>query len=301
MAATLAIIAAACFALAATLQQKGALGQGGVSLAHPPPCFGCCVVVLVVSPAPPRSSSATSSRRWRSITAGSSVIQPLLVTTIVFALPLGYFITAQHVGRRRSRGAIVVVLGLAVFTAVGDPAGGRPRPRAQRRVGDHDRPRARPFVGVLIALGGKGTLERKAGMYGAAAGLLYGLSASLWKPSAEMIDAGGVSAAFSSWEIYACGLAGIARVRRPAGFAWHGPPGAVRRDHLRAEPRPLGAHRDRAARGDAAASRCGTRSSPGAGSTLAMWGAISISLAREGASSTEAAGEAAPASPAVQS
>ena len=30
-----------------------------------------------------------------------SVIQPLLVTTVVFALPLGYFLTKQHVGRRR--------------------------------------------------------------------------------------------------------------------------------------------------------------------------------------------------------
>jgi hypothetical protein len=65
------------------------------------------------------------------------------------------------------------------------------------------------LVGLLMALGGGGTLERKAGMYGAAAGLLFGLSASLWKPSAGMIDAGGVSEAFSHWQIYACGLAGI--------------------------------------------------------------------------------------------
>ena len=35
------------------------------------------------------------------------IIQPLLVTTVVFALPLGYFLTRQHVGRREVVGATV--------------------------------------------------------------------------------------------------------------------------------------------------------------------------------------------------
>ena len=52
------------------------------------------------------------------------VIQPLLVTTIVFALPLGYFLTKQHVGRREVIGAIVIIIGLALFVYFGDPAGG---------------------------------------------------------------------------------------------------------------------------------------------------------------------------------
>ena len=34
-----------------------------------------------------------------------SIIQPLLVTTVIFALPLGYFLTKQHVGRREVLGA----------------------------------------------------------------------------------------------------------------------------------------------------------------------------------------------------
>jgi len=194
-----------CFALAATLQQKGALGEGGVSLAHPASLFRLLrqywwlagTGVLFAGYA--LQAVALDNGRL-------SVIQPLLVTTIVFALPLGYLITAQRVGRREIAGAAVVVAGLAVFTLVGDPAGGRPNASG----GQWAVTIAAVLVltGVLMALGG-GTLERKAGMYGAAAGLLYGLSASLWKPSAELIDAGGVSAAFSSWEIYVCGLAGI--------------------------------------------------------------------------------------------
>src|SRR5690349_19521549 len=99
MAATLAIFAAACFALAATLQQKGAVGLGGISFAHPSSMLrllrqywwlagtGVLFVGYILQ------AVALDNGRL-------SVIQPLLVTTIVFALPLGYFITAQQVGRR---------------------------------------------------------------------------------------------------------------------------------------------------------------------------------------------------------
>jgi drug/metabolite transporter (DMT)-like permease len=49
----------------------------------------------------------------------------------------------------------------------------------------------------------------KAGYYGACAGLLYGLSASLWKPTVETLDADGLGAILSSWELYAFAGAGI--------------------------------------------------------------------------------------------
>jgi drug/metabolite transporter (DMT)-like permease len=39
------------------------------------------------------------------------VVQPLLVTTIVWALPLGHWLTDQHVVRRQVVGAGVVVVG----------------------------------------------------------------------------------------------------------------------------------------------------------------------------------------------
>ncbi len=49
------------------------------------------------------------------------VVQPLLVTTIVWALPLGHWLTAQSVVRRQVLGAVIVVIGLALFILVGDP------------------------------------------------------------------------------------------------------------------------------------------------------------------------------------
>ena len=53
-----------------------------------------------------------------------AVIQPLLVTTIVFALPLGYLLTQQHVNREQVFAAGLVVLGLGLFVVVGDAASG---------------------------------------------------------------------------------------------------------------------------------------------------------------------------------
>ena len=49
----------------------------------------------------------------------------LLVVTVVFALPLGWLLTNQRVGRREVGGAGVIVFGLALFTIYGDPAGGK--------------------------------------------------------------------------------------------------------------------------------------------------------------------------------
>jgi drug/metabolite transporter (DMT)-like permease len=136
-----------------------------------------------------------------------AVIQPLLVLTVVFALPLGYFLTSQHVGRTEVGGACLVVLGLALFTGVGQAAEGRDNaPASEWAV-------VTVLVAVaavaLVVLGGRGSLGRKAALYGAAAGILFGLSASLCKPTVEMFHDDGLASLFSSWEFYAFALSGI--------------------------------------------------------------------------------------------
>ena len=205
MANILALVAACLFALAATLQQKGALGMGEVSLGEP------------------SSFVRLAKQTWwllgtLALLAGYvfqavaldhgklAVIQPLLVTTIVFALPLGYLLTQQHVNRD-SRGGRARRAGAGSLHRRGRRRLGE-RKRALVAVGDRHR-RARDRVAVLVFLGGRGSLARKAAAFGACAGLLYGLSASLWKPTAEALDADGLGGMLSSWEFWAFAAAGI--------------------------------------------------------------------------------------------
>jgi drug/metabolite transporter (DMT)-like permease len=123
VAAALALTAAFCFALAATLQQKGAPNLPTISLADPKSLVRLAgnatwlVGTLVLFTGYLFQAGALDRGRL-------SIIQPLLVTTVVFALPLGYFLTNQHVGRREVIGAIVIIIGLGLYAYFGDPAGG---------------------------------------------------------------------------------------------------------------------------------------------------------------------------------
>ena len=54
-----------------------------------------------------------------------AVVQPLLIASVVFALPLGARLTGQHVGRRDVGAAVIVTAALAAFLVVANPSGGR--------------------------------------------------------------------------------------------------------------------------------------------------------------------------------
>ena len=245
MAEVLALVAAFFFALAATLQQKGALGMGEVSLGSP------------------KSLLTLASQKWwlagtlallcgygfQAVALANgrlAVIQPLLVTTIVFALPLGYFFTSQEINRREIGGAVVVVLGLAAFMVIGDAADGNDNAPANEWAlavlvfGS--------IAAVLLVMGNKGSLVRKAGLYGACAGVLYGLSASLCKPTVEILGDDGFGAVLTSWEAYAFAHRRHPRIRRAAGLARDGKARSVGRERLGVQPARQHPHRDPSAR-----------------------------------------------------
>jgi drug/metabolite transporter (DMT)-like permease len=205
MAATLALIAAFLFALAATLQQKGALNLDGVSLSNPKSLvqlvgqriwlFGTAALLVGYL------LQAAALDRGR-----LAVIQPLLVTTIVFALPLGWWLTNQHVGRREVIGAGVIIIGLAAFTIYGDPAGGTDNaPNDQWAIAIVV---LCVICAVLLFLGRGGTSSTVAAVYGTVAGILFGLSAALTKPTVELLHEG-VGTMLSHWQCYALAIAGV--------------------------------------------------------------------------------------------
>ncbi len=201
----LALIAAFCFALAATLQQKGALGLGdrlaGV-----------------------RGYLALATQRWwllgtlslllgyafqaRALVDGQlAIVQSLLVTTIVFALPLGRWFTDQVVNRAEIVAAVVVVAGLAAFTLFGDEGTGRSSAPTSAWV--------LTFLvfGLLAAgmvvIGRRADPGRRAAYLGTSAGVLYALSAAMWKPTATALSDGGVGGLLTSWEFYAWAAAAV--------------------------------------------------------------------------------------------
>jgi drug/metabolite transporter (DMT)-like permease len=205
MASVLALVAAFLFALAAALQQKGALDLPEISLRSPASIVRLAAQTMWLAGTAALLTGygfqAAALDRGR-----LAIIQPLLVLTVVFALPLGYFLTSQHVGRREVVGSVVIVFGLAFFALFGDPAGGRENAPA----GEWAVAIAVLGVvsGILLAFGGRGDLTTKAAVYGTVAGILFGLSAALTKPTLTYLHAG-ISELLSHWEPYALAIAGV--------------------------------------------------------------------------------------------
>jgi drug/metabolite transporter (DMT)-like permease len=201
-----AILAAFLFAVAATFQQRGALDLG-------------------ISADGLKSFLGLGKSTWWLVGTGAllvgyvaqaialdhgriSIVQPLLVSTVVFALPLGYFVTAQKVGRREVVGAVAVVLGLALYALFGDPASGKDNaPNDEWLI-------ALAIIAVLcvvlLGAGFRSEKASKAALVGVVAGILFGTSACLAKPTLEFLDDGGVSEVLSHWEFYGMAITGIA-------------------------------------------------------------------------------------------
>lgn len=205
VAAVLAIFAAVSFALAATLWQKASVGLGveagkpgsflrllanGVWLLG----LGAQIVGILLQ--------AAALDRGR-----VAIIQPILVTTVVWALPLGYFLTHQVITRRHVIGATIIVVGLAVFGSVGDPAAGVDDAPASDW--------ASAFLVLAAICGGlllfarRGSLTARAAVLGATAGVLYGVSATLMKPVVENLHDSGFTAVLESWELWVMAVAGL--------------------------------------------------------------------------------------------
>ncbi len=213
----LALLAAFCFALAATLQQKGALGVGGPEVAGGRGFLRLVtrgwwlVGTLVLLFGYAFQAVALNEGQL-------AIVQSLLVTTIVFALPLGRWLTDQQVNRSEILAAGAIVLGLAVFTYFGDEGAGRSTAPTWQW--------ALTFLvfGSLAAgfviVGRRSDQGRKAAYLGAAAGVLYALSAAMWKPTSEAWSAGGLSGLLTSWEFYAwAGAALVAFVFQQVSLA----------------------------------------------------------------------------------
>ncbi len=134
-----------------------------------------------------------------------AVVQPLLVTSVVFALPLGVRLGAQHVRRSDVVAAVLVVAALVGFLILASPSGGRSEaPLADWVI------LAVVCVAVCapIAWLGRGSpAPRRAVLLGTATGILFALSAALTKAVVDELHSG-ILHVIGSWELYALAVAG---------------------------------------------------------------------------------------------
>jgi drug/metabolite transporter (DMT)-like permease len=135
------------------------------------------------------------------------VVQPLLATSVVFSLPLNAKLGGRRVARRDMVAALAVTAGLGVFLVVADPTGGREDATTAGWVVSFG------VAGVIcgaIALVARGRPPaRRAGLLGAAAGILFGLSAGLTKATVERVDEG-ILEVLLDWHLYALIVVGYA-------------------------------------------------------------------------------------------
>lgn len=136
-----------------------------------------------------------------------AVVQPLLVSTVVFALPLGAKLTGQKVRRIDILAALVVVGALVAFLTIAEPAGGR-----------DDAPLGEWLITIgicaavcvpLVLLGQRGSAPKRAAMLGTATGVLFALSAALTKVVADQFDEE-LFEVFVHWHLYALVVVGYA-------------------------------------------------------------------------------------------
>jgi drug/metabolite transporter (DMT)-like permease len=130
-----------------------------------------------------------------------SVVQPLLITELVFTLVLRRVWIHQDVARAAWGSVSVVCVTLAVFLSVGEPTGGHPAPAANQWLSA-----GLVFGGavvVLTLLGLRGSPVRRAATLAAATGLMASLEASFLKTATQTLSVSGIGGALAAWPVYA--------------------------------------------------------------------------------------------------
>lgn len=136
------------------------------------------------------------------------VVQALLVSGVVFALPVRAALERRAPGRLTMLWAVVTAAGLALFLVAVAPSPGVQRPDGGRGV---------LYVCVAAAVaavatyGGTRVLSRRVRglLWGSAAGILFGLTAGTVKMATATATSGGIGGIAGTWPPYALLVLGV--------------------------------------------------------------------------------------------
>jgi drug/metabolite transporter (DMT)-like permease len=211
LAVTLALLSAATFAISSSVQHQAAekapesartmLDLIGYLIRRPPWLLGqflaTCAFVLHAS----------------ALHAGPiAVVQPIVVSGIVWAVPARAAISRRMPSVTELRAVLVTAVGLAVFLVASDPTAGSPAGLGLGTI-------ALAAAGVVVAAAANvaagrvhGNPRRKAFFLGVVGGVLFGLVAGFVKLALQQLNSGGLLAMLTAWPTYALFLVGAGGV-----------------------------------------------------------------------------------------
>ena len=135
-----------------------------------------------------------------------SVVQPLLVTELVFALVLRRLWVRQHIRDVTWWAAAVTCGTLAIFVAVSEPTGGNAQPTSSAWLGATLATGA--ATAILVLVGSRGSPARRAAATGAATAILWALVATFIKAMTDTLTQYGPLGMFAHWPVYAASSSG---------------------------------------------------------------------------------------------
>ena len=137
-----------------------------------------------------------------------SVVQPLLVTELVFALVLRRLWVHQSIRLVTWWAAVLTCVALTLFLVAAEPTGGTAVPDSRQWVAA-----TATIVGlavVLALLGSAGSPVRRAGFMGAASATLWAIVATFMKATTDTLSQFGLAGMFTHWPVYALAVTGAA-------------------------------------------------------------------------------------------
>ncbi len=137
-----------------------------------------------------------------------SVVQPLLVTELVFALVLRWLWLHQSIRTVTWWAAALTCASLALFIAMAEPSGGSTLPTSGAWVSATAT--AAGLATILAVLGLHGSPGRRAALLGASASTLWALVATFIKATTDTLTQHGVPGMFTHWPLYALAVTGLA-------------------------------------------------------------------------------------------
>jgi hypothetical protein len=211
LALTLALLCAATFAVSTSVQHQAAQGA-------PESAKGTLGLIAYLARQPAwlvgqLLALCAFALHASALSAGAiAVVQPIVVSGIVWAVPARAALSRQMPSVAEVRAVLVTALGLAVFLVASNPSAGT-------RAGLGWGTIALAAVGVVVAAAANVAAarvsndpRRKAFLLGVVGGVLFGLVAGFLKLALQELGDGGLGAMLTAWPTYALLMAGAGGV-----------------------------------------------------------------------------------------